>query len=123
MRQRAVVAVMATLLPLAAALSPVSFAGEIRSRATRHVKPNSIWFEDVAKLTRWQDLKKSGDSAALAAYQDEALSQRNAWRFTSQLTVNILSHKPAKNQVNVEMTSPGRLLGSSWFLDVDALEE
>jgi hypothetical protein len=33
--------------------------------ATMHVRPNSIWFQDAAKLTHWQQLKKSGNSAAL----------------------------------------------------------
>ena len=45
------------------------------------VKPNSIWFEDTAKLTRWQQLKKSGNAAALTSYQDQALSKRDAWQF------------------------------------------
>jgi hypothetical protein len=49
------------------------------------VKPNSIWFQDVAMLTHWQRLKKSGDAAALASYQDSALSHRDAWQFTNQL--------------------------------------
>ena len=123
MRQRALIASMASALLFVVALSVVSFAGEIRSGATRQVKPNSIWFEDVAKITKWQDLKKSGDSAAFTSYQTEALSERDAWRFTSPLTVKILGHEPAKNQINVEMTSPGRLLGSTWFLDMEALEE
>ena len=85
------------------------------------VKADSIWFEDAAKLTHWQQLKKSGNSTALASYQDEVLSQRDAWQFTKQLTVRILSYSPEKNQVNVEMKTAGRLLGSTWLLDADAL--
>ena len=50
------------------------FAAEIRKGATMQVKPDSIWFEDAAKLTRWQELKKGGDAAALASYQEDALS-------------------------------------------------
>ena len=123
MRQRALIASMASALLFVVALSVGCLAGEIKSGATRQVKPNSIWFEDVAKFNKWQDLKKSGDSAAFTSYQTEALSGRDAWQFTSQLTVKILGHEPAKNQINVEMTSPGRLLGSSWFLDMEALEE
>ena len=57
------------------------FAAEIRKGATVQVKPDSIWFEDAAKLTRWQELKKGGDAAALASYQEDALSERDAWQF------------------------------------------
>jgi hypothetical protein len=103
------------------ALGIGSFAGEIRKGATMQVKPNSIWFQNAAKLTHWQQLKKSGNSTALASYQDEVLSHRDAWQFTKQLTVKILSYEPGKNQVNVEMKTQGRMLGSTWLLDVDAL--
>jgi hypothetical protein len=84
------------------------------------VKPNSIWFQDADKFTRWQELKTS-DSTALASYQDEVLSDRDAWQFTKWLTVKVLSYEPRKNQVNVEMKTAGRLLGSAWLLDADAL--
>ena|SRR2546430_9523216 len=103
------------------ALGIGSFAGEIRKGATMQVKPNSIWFQNTAKLTHWQQLKKSGNSTALASYQDEVLSHRDAWQFTKQLTVKILSYEPRKNQVNVEMKTQGRMLGSTWLLDADAL--
>jgi murein L,D-transpeptidase YcbB/YkuD len=103
------------------ALTVGSFAGEIRHGATMQVKPNSIWFQDTAKLTHWQQLKKIGDSAALASYQDEVLSQRKAWQCTKQLTVRILSYERGKNQVNVEMKTAGRMLGSTWVLDADTL--
>jgi hypothetical protein len=85
------------------------------------VKPNSIWFPDTAKLARWQQLKKSGDVEALASYQDEVLSQRDAWQFTKRLTVRILGYEPGKNQVNVEMMSAGRMRGNTWVLDAGAL--
>jgi hypothetical protein len=104
-----------------AALTIGSFAGEIRKGATMQVKADSIWFQDTAKLTRWQQLKKSGDAKALASFQEKALSEREAWQFTSQLTVKILSYDPGKKQVNVEMTTPGRMLGTKWFLDADGL--
>jgi hypothetical protein len=97
-----------------------SFAGEIRKGAAMQVKPNSIWFQDADKFTRWQELKTS-DSTALASYQDEVLSDRDAWQFTKRLTVKVLSYEPRKNQVNVEMKTAGRLLGSAWLLDADAL--
>ena len=98
-----------------------SFAGEIRKGATMEVKPNSIWFQEAAGLSHWQELKKSGDAAALASYQDKVLSHRDAWQFLNQLTVKILSYEPRKNQVNVEMKTPGRMLGSKWLLDANAL--
>ncbi|MGO9702130.1 MAG: hypothetical protein ACLPX7_23035 [Xanthobacteraceae bacterium] len=85
------------------------------------VKPNSIWFDDLAEFTRWQLLKKSGDSKALACYQKERLSQRDAWQFINQLTVKILGYELQKNRVNVEMKTEGRFLGSKWYLEPDAL--
>jgi hypothetical protein len=98
-----------------------ALAGEIRTGATMEVKPNSIWFEDAAKLTHWQQLKKSRRFAALAAYQREMLSQRQAWQFTNRLSVKILGHESGKNQVHVEMQTEGRMLGTTWFLDADTL--
>jgi hypothetical protein len=103
------------------ALSVGAFAAEIRKGATMQVKPDSIWFEDTAKLTRWQVLKKSGNAAALATYQDAALSKRDIWQFLSPLTVKILGYRSRDNQVRVEMTTPGRLLGTTWSLDGGAL--
>ena len=85
------------------------------------VKPNSLWFQDAATLAHWQQLKKSGKSTALASYQHKVLSGREAWQFTEQLTVKILSHEPKKNRVNVEMTTAGRMLGTTWSLDAGAL--
>lgn len=123
MRRRAFIVSAAAALSLAVALSTVSFAGEIRKATTTAVKPNSIWFEDTARLAHWQQLKKSGDAAALTSYQDEVLSHRDAWQFINQLTVTILSYERGKNQVKVEMKTPGRLLGSTWFLDADALRQ
>jgi hypothetical protein len=106
---------------LLAALSTGSFAGEIRKGATMQVNPDSIWFQDTSRLAHWQELKKRGNSAALASYQDEVLSQRDAWQFINAITVKIVRYKPRTNQVNVEMTEPGRLEGTEWWLDADAL--
>jgi hypothetical protein len=106
---------------LGVALSVGSFAGHIGKGATMQVKPNSIWFQDTATLTHWQQLRKSDNSAALASYQDEVLSHRDAWQFINQLTVRILSYDPRRNQVNVEMKTEGRMLGTKWLLDPDAL--
>jgi len=99
MRRRNFIAGAAAALPLSMAPGIGSFAGEIRKGATMQVKANSIWFEDTAKLTHWQQLKKSGNSTALTSYQDEVLSHREAWQFTNRLTVRILSHEPGKNRV------------------------
>jgi hypothetical protein len=109
-----------TLL-LLLALGIASSGAEIRKGATMQVKPNSIWFQDAANLARWQQLQKSGNSNALASYQNDALSHRDAWQFTKPLTVKILSYEPGIKQVNVEMKTPGRMLGSKWLLDTDAL--
>ena len=85
------------------------------------VKPNSIWFKDTAMLARWQELKKNGDTAALASYEGQVLSQRDAWQFVNPLTVKVMIHRPKQSQVNVEMQTKGRMLGSRWSLDADAL--
>jgi hypothetical protein len=108
-------------LSLLFALTIASYAGEIRKGAAVQVKSNSIWFQDVASLTRWQQLKKSGNSKALAAYEEKELSNRDAWQFTNQLSVKVLSYDSAKSQANVEMRTPGRMLGTNWWLDAETL--
>jgi len=85
------------------------------------VKPGSVWFQDAARLTHWQKLKKSGDAAMLAAYRDRMASRREAWRFIAPQTVKILGHQPAKNRVRVKMESAGRMQGTIWLLDASAL--
>ncbi|MEQ1577376.1 MAG: hypothetical protein ABL894_06965 [Hyphomicrobium sp.] len=121
MLQRVFLARTAMALSFAVALTATCHAGEIQAGSTRQVKPNSIWFQDTGKLRQWQELKTKGDAVALKAYQDEALSVRDAWQFTAELAVQILSFEAGKNQVNVEMKTPGRLLGSAWFLDAGAI--
>ena len=111
-------AVVIALAPLASAC----LAGEIRKGATVQVKADSIWFEKVEKFARWQALKKNGDAKALAAYQEEALRQRDAWQFIKPLTVKVLAFTPKANRVEVEMMTEGRLQGSRWLLDVDAID-
>jgi len=96
-------------------------AGEIRPGASMRVKPDSIWFEDRAKLMRWQALKKAGDAKALASYQDGLLQAREAWQFTRPLTVRIRGFEPKAHLVNVEMQTEGRLQGSTWVLDASVL--
>lgn len=109
------------ILSLVLALAITSLAGEIRKGATMEVKANSIWFQEVKDLTRWQQLKKSGNFKALTAYEEKVLGDRDAWQFLNQLTVDVISYDAAKRQVNVEMKTPGRMLGTKWFLDADAL--
>jgi hypothetical protein len=112
---------MLVALVVLLALGAAGSAAEIRKGAVMHVKPNSIWFEDEAKLTHWQALKTSGDAAALASYEKDALSAREAWQFVTRLTVKVLGVAPAKRQVNVGMKTTGRMAGTTWFLDAGTL--
>jgi hypothetical protein len=70
----------------------------------------------------WQNLKRSGNSAAASSYESNAIDHREAWDFSIPQSVKILANEPAKHRVKVEMKTPGRMLGSVWFLDTDALE-
>ena len=114
---------MKTLLSLLVllALSGSSFADEIRKGAIVQVKPNSIWFQDAGKFNHWRQLKKSGNAAAFASYQEKMLVERDAWQFTNTLTAKILSYEPAKDRVKVQMKTEGRILDTTWFLEPDAL--
>jgi hypothetical protein len=95
---------------------------EIQKGSTMQVKAHSIWFPDLAKFDHWQNLRRSGNSAAASSYEANALDHREAWDFSIPQTVKILAYEPAKHRVKVEMKTPGRMLGSVWFLDTDALE-
>jgi len=109
------------ILSLLLATAIASFAGEIQKGATVQVKADSIWFQKVKELSHWQRIKKSGDSKALEAYQQKEMGERDAWQFGNQLGVKIISYDAATNQVHVKMLTPGRMLGTDWFLDADAL--
>ena len=85
------------------------------------VKSNSIWFQKVGNLTTWQKLKKAGNRQEFESYQTKELGARDAWQFTKPLPVKILSYNVRKNQVKVEMETPGRYLGTTWWLDADDL--
>lgn len=102
-------------------VATASFAGEIKDGATMQVKPSSIWFQKPAQLAHWQKLKKAGDAKALTQYQDNLLSEREAWQFDNPLMVKILKYEPGKQRVDVEMTSEGRMKGSTWSIDPEAL--
>jgi len=93
----------------------------IQKGATVQVRANSIWFQDASALAHWQALKRSGKAKALSAYQEKMLSQRDAWQFVNKLTVKVLSYNSGKHQINVQMTDPGRMLGTKWWLDTGAL--
>ena len=108
------------LLLLIASIA-ASRAAEISKGAILVVKPNSIWFEDAAKLTEWQKLRKSSAAAAFVSYQKSILSGRDARQFINPRSVKILGYERRKNQITVEMKSEGRLQGSTWFLDANAL--
>jgi hypothetical protein len=79
-------------LALAAGWGSGSIAGEIQVAGTFEVKANSIWFEDAAKLARWQRLRKRGNAKAPTSYRDKVLSKRDAWQFVNPLTVKIISY-------------------------------
>ena len=108
---------------IVAALAVAGFAGEIEKGAAMQVKPNSIWFQDAAQLAHWQKLKKSGNAKALASYQERLLSEREAWQFLNPLAVKIVGYQPKQRRVDVEMTSEGRMKGTTWLLDPDALAQ
>jgi hypothetical protein len=110
-----------TLLALGI-LSLSVWAADIQKGATKQVTADSIWFQDVPRLSHWQKLKKN-HSPELASYQEKELGSRNAWQFTKPLSVKILSYDVATNQVNVQMVTEGRMKGSTWWLDVSALVE
>lgn len=112
---------LAALLSLAFGLGTGALAGEIRVGAAAEVKQNSIWFPDAAKLARWQALKRHGPPAAFAAYQEDALSHRDAWQFLKPIPVKVLAYDPATRQVKVEMAVKNRMQGSVWFVDAAAL--
>jgi len=123
MQRRTIMAGIAATLALVVGRASSSIAGEIQVGGTFEVKANSMWFEDVAELERWQRLRKHGDAKALRSCQDKVLSRRDAWQFVNALTVKIVSFDRGKHRVKVEMTTPGRFLGSTWFLDIAALQE
>ena len=85
------------------------------------VKPYSVWFQDIDKFEQWQTLKKSGDAKAFAAFQEKTLRARDARQFINPQPVKILKVELEKNRVSVEMTGAGRLQGTEWLLDVEAL--
>jgi hypothetical protein len=109
------------ILTLLLALALASHAGDRQKGATVQVKANSLWFQKVRELSHWQRIKKSGDSKALEAYQEKEMGERDVWQFGNQLTAKIISYDAANNQVQVQMLTPGRMLGTDWFLDADAL--
>lgn len=111
--------VMAGLVVLGAS----SFAAELRTGSIMHVTPNSIWFQDANQLARWQKLKKGGDAAALEAYEKKVLGSRDAWQFIYEMEVKIIKVERAKHRVNVEMKTEGRMEGTTWLLDPDAIEK
>jgi len=98
-------------------LCVLSYAGEIQKGGNLQVKAGSIWFQSVDQLTQWQALKKRGDAKAVSAYEGKLLSNRDAWQFIKPLRVKVLSCDAGKRRVHAEMTTPGRMLGTDWWLD------
>jgi hypothetical protein len=89
--------------------------------ATVTVRPGLIWFQDQDALSRWQKLKRAASVEDLADYEHQVLSQREAWQFTNPLDVKIAGFDAERGQANVEMLTPGRMQGTTWFLDASAL--
>lgn len=108
-------------LIILAALAAATGASAFEKGETLTVKPDRIWFEKPETLTRWQELKRSGDQAALAAYEDHVLGEREAWEFSAPLTVEVLGYDADRKQVSVEMKTPGRMEGTTWVLDAEAI--
>ncbi len=106
---------------IAVTFATTALAADIRAGAVMQVKANSIWFDEAADLAKWQELKKSGDAAALAAYEKDKLGSREAWQFLNPLAVKVLTYRPQANQVEVKMKTKGRFEGLKMYLDADAL--
>jgi hypothetical protein len=115
--------VLAAALVLGMSMPVGLWAVEIRKGATAEVHANSIWFQQAGQLARWQELKKAGNSAALKSYEDNVLSNRDAWQFINALSVEILGYDAAENRVRVRMKTPSRMLGTEWLLDAGALAQ
>ena len=73
---------MVLLVALASSAAHADGAEALRIGARAHVRPDSIWFENDADLTRWQALKRTGSAKAIAAFQDAKLGARDAWQFS-----------------------------------------
>ena len=108
-------------LLIGAFLTTGALADGIKPAATMQVKPNTIWFDQAAQLARWHHLQASGDAKALAAYQDQMLNQRDAWRFVYQLRVKVLGYDASKHEAHVRMLTEGRFAGLDFYIDADAL--
>lgn len=107
---------------LVALSSAATWAADIKKGASAVVKADSIWFVDAAKLGEWQRMKAGGDAAAFTTFQNKVLGEREAWQFNNPLEVRVLGYAPDTRQVIVEMKMPGRMEGTPWFLDAEALE-
>jgi hypothetical protein len=116
---------MKALLTAAALLASSigCLAGGITPGATMQVRPNSIWFDQAGQLARWQKVKKSGDAAALASYQDKLLGQRDAWQFIYALSVKVLGYDAKNRQIHVRMLTEGRFAGLDFYVAADALAQ
>ena|SRR6516165_2684573 len=108
-------------LTLSVLLCTTSLGKEIKNGETIEVKANSIWFQDAGMLSKWQELKKSGDKVALKSYEEKTLGARDAWQFLKRLTVKVLGYDAAKNQAHVTMLTEGRMKGTDWWIDASAL--
>jgi hypothetical protein len=97
-------------------------ASSIAVGTTVTVRANSIWFQQREMLSRWQQLKRSGSVEDVADYEHEVLGQREAWQFTNPLTVKVIGYDAEHGQANIEMQTPGRMQGTTWFVDAGVIE-
>jgi hypothetical protein len=105
----------------AATPAPAPTPAQIVVGDAANVRANSMWFQEPDKLSQWQQLKRASNAAALASYEQEVLGSREAWQFTNRLAVKVLAYNEADEQVTVELTTPGRLAGTEWFVDLSAI--
>ena len=115
-----IVAVFALIL--GSSVAEADPAPSFEKGATLTVKANSIWFQDADRLAKWQRLKRASSVEDLADYEHDVLSHRDAWQFINPLTVKVLGYDAERGQATVEMETPGRMQGTTWFLDAGAIE-
>ena len=90
------------------ALVTGAYAGPIRKGAVMEVKPNSIWFEEVAQAHAVAGIEKGRRRGGADLLSGTDARRREAWQFLKPLKVKILRYDTAASQINVEMKTSGR---------------
>ncbi len=83
MRWRQLAGPFAVALVTLALGRAVLLGRDLRGRQARG-QGQLLWFQDEDKLARWQELKASGNAEALAAFEEEELTNREAWQFEAR---------------------------------------